>query len=354
MKRHLVWAATLALGVSCAWAQEGQTRLVRLQFADATCLAAMLGGTGLEFTEPNPDRFVLDSIVMAASRLPGAAGRWQRNAAGQSYPGTSGAAPLRLPAGITQPPLAVPQQNALLLRGSADALDRLEEIIALLDKPQAMVNIELTMLDTPEERVEQWGVDFQAMNGNVAVGTVGNAPATGLQLRWALGNLRTLAGWDVRSGRGRNDIGANVTTFDNTPATVSFGETLPFFVSHVTYDLFGNRHVDTEAFAIFAGIELWVHPRITGGDTVTMRIVPTITEATGAVTAPDGSSIPITKTIMTDTQVRVRDGDSLMIGGFQRYADETTQRFRSLLGETRVTRSSHPVLLVTPHIIRPQ
>ena len=354
MNLRLVWPAIIVLCVSGALAQDGQMRLVRLQFADATYLAGLLGGSGPEASEPNPDRFVLESVVQGVSRLPGAAGRWQQNVAGRSYPEASGGGALRLPAGITQPPVAIPQQNALLLRGSADALDRLEEIIGMLDKPQAMVNIELTLLDTPEERVEQWGVDFQAMGDGVGVGTQGNAPPTGLQLRWGMGNLRTLGGWDVHSNRGRDATAANVTTFDNTPATVSFGETLPFFVSHVTYDAWGNRHVDTEPYAIFAGIELWVHPRITGQDTVTMRIVPTITQAAGAVTAPDGGSIPITKTVMTDTQVRVRDGESIVIGGFQRYADGATQTFRSLLGETRVTRSSHPVLVVTPHIIRPQ
>ncbi|MEI6503342.1 MAG: hypothetical protein WCP21_20205, partial [Armatimonadota bacterium] len=188
----------------------------------------------------------------------------------------------------------------------------------------------------------------------VAVGSNANAPAAGPQLRYGVGDLSALLGVDRRRSRGKNVTGANVTTFDNTPATVSFGETLPFFVSHVSYDAFGNRNVGTETYSVFNGIELFVQPRLTANDTVTMRLRPTITEGAGVVTAPDGSNIPITRSVLTDTTVRVGDGQSLVIGGLNRLNDSQLSSFQSLLGEKRVNRSSNPMLIVTPHIIREQ
>jgi len=350
--RALIVALVWIVAATAAMAQDGQIRMVRLNFADAEAIAGLLGGLAPGRTEPNPDVFVYETVVDAVRRLPNDAGRWSQNAGGQSYP-TGGAGALRPPEGLTQPPVAIVQQNSILLRGSADALDQTEEIIRMLDKPQAMVNIDLRMVDDPTEQVQQWGVDFQSFSPNLQVGTVGNAPASGLQVQWGLGDIQALTGLDLRHSRGKYVVGANVTTFNNTPATVSFGQVLPFFVGHVTYDVFGTRHVDYEPNAIFTGIEFWVLPRITANDTVTMHLIPTITDAVGAVTAPDGSSIPITKTVMTDVQVRVPDGQSMVIGGMQRSSDDATQRFRSLLGETKVTRSTHPVLIVTPHIIRP-
>jgi len=341
-------------GIAVAFGQEGFIKIVRLNFADAAYVVSLLGGVAPERAEPNLDAFVYETIAGAVRQLPQAEGQWLSNFLARSFPVSStSSGPIRLPEGLSQPPVAILEQNAILLRGTPEALDRTEEIIALLDKPQAMINIELKLLDDPQEKVREWGLDFQALGGPVAVGSAGNAPATGLQLRYSVANLHALFGWDVRQIQGRNVTGANVTTFNNTPASIAFGQALPFFVSHVTYDFWGNRYVDVEPYVIFTGIELWVHPRLTGGDTVTMRLVPTIVEAMGAVTAPDGSSVPITKHIVTDTQVRVRDGESMIIGGLQRLADETTQRFRSLLGEKRISRSSHPVLIVTPHIIRP-
>lgn len=330
------------------------SRTVGLNYMDATVLAAYLGGVapGGAYSPDNADAFARQTIAQSLARLPQGADRWQYNAAARSYPGSSGGAVLPVPEGLSSPPVALPGQNTLLLRGTGDAVDQTIELIKLLDRPVPMINVELKLVDEPQEVVDEWGVDFQGMGGGVAGGSVGNAPAAGAGLRWGLANVEMLGGLDQRRSRGRNVTGANVTTFNNVPATVSFGETIPFFVSRVSYDLWGNRQVASELYSIFAGIELFVHPRITGDDTITMRLVPTITEAAGLVTAPDGSNLPITKTVQTDTQVRVRDGESLVIAGFDRLNDSQTDRFKKLLGEKTITRSSHPVLIVTPHIIR--
>jgi type II secretory pathway component GspD/PulD (secretin) len=341
----------LLLGALPVLAQQNM-RVLRLNFADATVLASYFGGADLAAPEDTAEVFARETVALAMRRMPAVEGQWLSNSMARSYPGGSMGGALQPPAGLSAPPTAIPAQNALVLRGTTDALDRMEEIIAMLDRPQRMVNIELMLLDEPEEVVEQWGVDFRSFGGDVGVGSVGNAPGAGAFLRYGLGATDLLAGYDRRRTRGRNVTGANVTTFDNNPATISFGEILPFFVSHVSYDWWGNRRVDTEPYSIFTGIELFVHPRITGNDTVTMLIRPTIVEAIGAVTSPDGSTIPITKNIGTETRVRVADGQPLVIGGFSQMRDSTTDRFASLLGETTVKRSSHPVLIVTPHIIR--
>ena len=332
------------------------TRMIRLNFADASAMASWLGGiaAGGKYSPAVAEDFAHRTIATGLRRMPAGEGQWAWNAEGRSYPNEAGGAILPVPEGITQRPVALMDQNALLVSGSSDALDQVEELVRLLDKPMKMVNIELKLVDQPEEQVDEWGIDFQALNGNATAASNGNASAAGPQLRYGVGDLSALLGVDRRSSRGKNVTGANVTTFDNTPATVSFGETMPFFVSHISYDAFGNRHVDTETDSVFNGIELFVHPRITGNDTVTMRLVPTITEGAGVVTAPDGSNIPIPRSVMTDTTVRVQDGQSLVIGGLSRLSDSQLDSFQSLLGEKRINRTSNPMLIVTPHIIREQ
>lgn len=342
--------------LACSLAQAETTRLVQLNFADARLIASYLGGVSPDagYSRNAVEAFARDTIAMGLRRLPGGEGQATWNAQARSYPSEAGGAALPMPEGLTQRPMAIAGQNALLLRGSTEALDRAEELIRMLDKPVQMVNIELKLVDEPVEVVKEWGIDFRGFGDGVAVGSVGNAPAAGVGLRFGVGNLQGLVGFDQRRSRGQKVTSANVTTFDNTPATVSFGEALPFLVSHVTYDWWGNRHVDTQPYSIFAGIELFVHPRITGDDTVTMRLLPTITEAAGAVTAPDGSSIPITQTLLTDTQVRVRDGESMVIGGFNRMNSSQLDSFRTLLREKKISRASNPMLIVTPRILREQ
>jgi type II secretory pathway component GspD/PulD (secretin) len=345
----------LSLVIFCSLARAETTRLRPLNFADASMVAALLGGvaSGGNYSPDNMEHFARDTVAMGLRRLPSGEGQWAQNAEARSYPGDTGAL-LPLPEGISQRPVAIMQQNALLLRGTSEALDQLEELVRLLDRPVPMINVELKLLDQPEQTVDQWGIDFQSFNGAAAAGSAGNAPPTGLMLRYGVANLAGLLGLDRSRNRGNNVTAVNVTTLNDTDAACSFGETLPFFVSHVSYDALGNRHVDSEVYAVFTGVELFVHPRITGNDTVTMRLRPTLTEAAGQVTAPDGGNLPITRSVLTDTVVRIPDGESLVIGGFSRLNDSQMASFRTLLGERRTTSSSHPVLIVTPHIIRPQ
>lgn len=356
MRRYGLLAGLWLLLLSVTFAHAEQVRLIRLNYADATVVAASFGGASTDAVSrrPDPDAFVRESIANALRRLPAADGQWLPAMMARSAPEQGGGPALQVPVGLSQPPVAIPAQNALLVRGSGEAIDQLQEILSLLDRPVPMVSIDCRMVDQPREQVDEWGIDFQAFNGDVAVGTTGNAPVRGLLLHYGVGNLQALIGRDLRNTRGNETTGASVTTFDNTDAFVAFGEDLPFFVSHVTYDWWGTRQVYTEPYSIFTGIEMFVHPRITGDDTVTMHLRPNIVEAAGQVTAPDGSNIPITRRTLTDTTVRVADGQSLVISGFNRLSDSQMDNFRGLLGGRRITRSSNPVLIVTPHIIRPQ
>jgi type II secretory pathway component GspD/PulD (secretin) len=344
----------LLLTTTVSYAQERAVRVIPLQYADATVLAGMLGGVAATRAQTQtPEMFARESITQDARRLPGTEGKWQRHVLGQNLPDSSGGSMLRLPDGLSQSPVAMPAQNALLVQGTPEAVDQLAEMIRLLDRPTPMINIEMKLVDAPEEAAEERGIDFQAVGSGVSGGTSGNVPGSGAQLRWGLANQEALAGWDIRQSASHTTTGTEVTTFNNQPAEVGFGEDLPFFVSSVSYDAFGNRQVTVDPYSIFIGINLFVHPRISGRDTVTMRLVPTLVEAAGMVAAPDGSAIPVTQSILADTQVRVKDGESIVIAGMGHLADSVTDRFRTLLGTKMIRRSSHPMLIVTPHIIRP-
>lgn len=336
------------------YAQGYTMRVFPMQYADAEVVAAYLGGAapGGRYDAGQVDDFAHRSIDTSVRRLRGNESEWMGHLEARSYPADSGGAGIIPPDGLSMRPVALREQNSLVVRGTQQALDEVQELLLILDRPTPMVNIDVQMQDSPTESIEQWGIDLHAVGSGLEGMTRGNVPPGGLQLRWGIGRLAGLAGWDRRSSRGRTATGAQVTTFNNSPAAVRFGEVLPFFVSNVSYDWWGRRHVTMEPWSIFTGIELWVNPRITGDDTVTMHLRPTIVEGAGAVTAPDGSSIPITKTTMTETTVRVKDGESLVIAGFNRMQDSQTERFSSLLGRTTIRRSSNPVLIVTPTIIR--
>lgn len=344
--------------------QPGMT-VIQLKWADAETVAAMFS----DQAPPRADelrgyrqKWVDDLAGRVARRLPRDLSRvqpqWHYASTITSAPreqiGGHGAGAMArfLPEGLAGPPVVLMNQNALLAKGTPAAIDQLRELIALIDVKPRMVNIEAKMVDAPTSRTNEWGIDFGTRAGDLIISSRGNAPATGLQTRFRVGNTDATLGWDRTRSSGQTLTAANLTTTNNFPAIITLGRMMPFFTSSVSYDYFGNRHVDTQVDAIFIGTELFVQPRINSNDTITMFIRPTFIEAVGTVIGPNGMTLPITETVGTETKVTVRDGETIQIGGFERSLQQYNTKFSGFLRGREVSVNSHPTLFVTPRIIR--
>ncbi|MCX7599168.1 MAG: hypothetical protein N2512_09925 [Armatimonadetes bacterium] len=356
-----------------AWAEtaagDGQTmRVFELRRADANYVAALLGG-GRSVADPDEvtRQWAADVVGRALDVLPPPERaeryrpRWLAYAdilpadpPDQQSAAAAFARVLDIPE-LSQPPVALPGRNALLARGTPDALDRLAEIIAFLDKPVPMVNVEVTVKDTPVQVVEGWGIDFHVWNGDVEAASVSNVPGDAATLlRWGRGRADLLLGFEDRVSRARTETGINVTTTSGLPAEVGFGQVLPFFVARVWYDYFGRRHVEYEPDAVFIGLQLWVLPTVLGNDVVRMVLRPTFSYGAGFVASPRGEVIPIVRYQSVATTVDVPDGETMLVGGLRNLRDEAHQRFAGLLHDVRVYDSSNPMMFVTPRILRPE
>jgi type II secretory pathway component GspD/PulD (secretin) len=108
------------------------------------------------------------------------------------------------------------------------------------------------------------------------------------------------------------------------------------------------------------GIILDVTPQIAEDGTIIMNIHPSITDQTGSVTAPDGkSTFPLLSVRETDTTVRVRDGQTIIIAGLMQ--EKTLENYTGfpvldslpLLGglfryKTGTKTKSELVIMITP------
>ena len=260
---------------------------------------------------------------------------------------------LELPEGM-DPPVAVLNQNAVLVHGTVEAIDQFREIVEMLDKPQKMVRIECKLIDAPAQVVDEWGLRFSAANGSVA-GGAGSATATpnSLALRYALARTAVMAGLGRSTSQGLLVSAPSVTTTNMIPAILSIGQTLPYWSGNTTYDAFGNPQTTYNMDAVFVGVELYVLPRINGDNSVTMYLEPTFTDAVGTAVGPDGLTAPITQTLSTATQVTVPDGESIVLGSVPRGQDTLNVSAGGLLGSTHSSDRSNPVMIVTPHVLPP-
>jgi len=373
MKR-LALASIALLGLAAVGsAEEAITRLIQLKYISAQAAAvALTKGSGVgqglpDFGELEAGRKdFLERAFADATRglraprnlaenavypLPGR--RYAEVRIAQAQGDGGGGLGSLLPEGVTVKPVAVPEQNALLVRGTPSAIDQVEEIIRLIDKPAKQVNVACKLLNLSLRTARQWGADlaWRLPNGDLFV--QGPAPGGGTTMRFARGDVSALLAGSVQRSLSNNSVEANVTTTNNTPAVIRAATLIPYVTASVTYNQFGQRQVDYVIDAVATGVELFVIPRINADDTVTMLLRPSFITATGTVVTPDGQALPITQDTSVETQVTVPDGQTLVIGGLPTHNDALeTLGVPIVMRETRTTEETQSLILVSPHIIR--
>ncbi len=323
--------------------------------SDVEYLAGLFWGEDASGAGHFFDDFAQGLIYDAAGQISRYEGRWVQGTAGRSYPSKRRGPSIMLPAGIESPPIVVPQQNSMLVRGTRDAIDRLKELLSMLDLPVDMVNIDVRSVDLPQDEFEGWGINWHLSGGGLRVDGSGTHVAGGSGLRWQRGDAAAALSLLNTSSRGRHTQGANVTTPNNAPAEIAFGETVPFFTSRTEYDEFGFRRATVQQVnSIFIGTELWVLPRINADNSVTVQVEPRLSEWVGEVPIPFGSPIPITRTASVHTTVTVPDGESIVIAGLLRDTDTINRTYGGMFSRYQRRLSSNPVIVLTPKVIRHQ
>ncbi len=282
---------------------------------------------------------------------------------GGGYGGYGGGAGVSLPLGM-EPPLAILDQNVLLVHGTQEAIDKFREILAFFDKPTKQVQIEARFVEVQTSRDKAFGIDWFVADGSAEFFNLGFAPGEGTSVgRIRRGRfeaeLRTL----LTEGRAELINAPRVTAQNNMEASVDFTTEIPYFYATVSYNEFGQRTVDFETETVSVTQSLYVTPRILEDDTVVLRLEPEIDDQVGTVIGPNGEHLPIVSTQTAYTQVRVADGDTIVIGGFTRTNEDVNVRKTPLLhslpiignlfrSRTVSRRRSELLIFVTPTILR--
>ena len=150
-----------------------------------------------------------------------------------------------------------------------------------------------------------------------------------------------------------------ISTLNNQKAIIRVGDQDVFFITGaVATESTVTQTV--QPMTIDVGIILDVTPQIAEDGTIIMNIHPSITEKTGEKVTPDGqTTFPLLSVRETDTTVRVRDGQTIIIAGLmqeKRQATHTGVPFLQslpLLGglfrhKAETKRTSELVIMITP------
>jgi type IV pilus assembly protein PilQ len=221
--------------------------------------------------------------------------------------------------------------NTMIITDTQRRLDDMLALVQTLDRQTPQVMIESRIVEASRNFLRDLGIQLGANTtqttdrnfpSTVAVGgsatpANGNflvdlpaavATGSGGAISFALAGANTLL--NVRlsalesSGRGKIVTNPKIATLDNTEATIQSGRRIP-------YETVSQEGTQTE-FAD-ASISLRVTPHITADGYINMKIQATKNEADFANTSSNG--VPTILTREASTEMLVKDGDTVVIGG---------------------------------------
>lgn len=272
----------------------------------------------------------------------------------------------------------VKSQNALMAAGSYDVLDAISQYVEKMDLPVAQILIEVLVVDMDIEKGHNHGLNLlfgkasknmgsetlfpnidqtlnakqtQSVVNGIGLGDVIHVPKDMVTKISAMEQEKIL---DVKAR-------SQIATLNGETAVLTIGQTQYYMMSsEVDYNQ-GDAVTSktTQRFEqIEANSNITVTPYVTGEGEITCEIVPDFSEPEGSFS----SDVPPTlNKRYVKSSVRLRDGETIVLGGMVKESVSDVHRQVPLLGSIpvigwlfknveRVKSKSQLLIFVTPHI----
>lgn len=349
------------------------TRMFRLSYADAESVTDVLRGVlGQGESADNPvarslSEGAANPFSRMQSQLPAAL---PNSAAATGAGGTSGAtAPTQpqmsvqsapTPQGFSTPELTVqpaPELNAVVVRGTPQAIASIEPLIADLDvrRPQVLIEAAIAEItgDDAEALAIQLGTSALALDQVEGVGTsfsqvgaplggvngilallgvpAGALLGEGLTANIAFGDDFSLLVQALGVSTRANLLSTpQITTLDNVVGEIVVGQNVPFVTGSVLTDSTNVRPYTTiERKDV--GITLRILPRVNAGDTIRLQVNQEASSIASATVS--GASDLITNRRAINTTVLADNGETIVLGGLISDDYQDVRRQVPILGD---------------------
>ncbi|MCX8957616.1 type III secretion system outer membrane ring subunit SctC [Erwinia psidii] len=214
------------------------------------------------------------------------------------------------------------RNNALLIRDDDKRRDEYSQLIAKIDVPQNLVEIDAVILDIDRTALNRLEANWQATLGGVTGGT---SLMSGSGTLFVSDFKRFFADIQALEGEGTASIVANpsVLTLENQPAVIDFSQT-----AYITAT--GERVADIQP--VTAGTSLQVTPRAVGYEGHSSIQLMIDIEDGQLETNSDGQATGMKRGTVS-TQALISENRALVLGGF--HVEESGDRARRipLLGD---------------------
>lgn len=238
------------------------------------------------------------------------------------------------------------RSNTIIVSGAADLVETARSLLTQIDRPGRQVVFEVRVTDVkPIDDNSNVGVQFGGTG--FGAGAVAQFPYT---LTKSSVTINAQINALVQSGHAHVLATPRIATVNNREASLLIGESYPIVTvnQQTGFPTVNNVNI---------GVQLRVTPTIGEDGTITAELHPEFSAILGF-----NASFPIIANRKVDSTVRVRDGETIVLGGlFQETSSETISKFPFLgdlpiLGQFfRNKAASHErdevVFFITPHII---
>ncbi len=261
--------------------------------------------------------------------------------------------------------------SAIIVTDYPEVLDKLETIIAQLDRPSPQIAIEAKFIETTLTGDDMYGINWSLrtaftteipdLNKEMAI----PVPPPPLYYKGLLLGKLSLAqlsaALEIMQTRGKSRLIANpkTITLDNQTAEINMGVSVPLRSVRVDPQTQERIYTWTEKFI---PIGLKVTPHTTSDGMINMEIEPKVEAITGWQGSADDMR-PVTVRREAKTQVVVKEGEVVVIGGLIKDEETRVKSKIPILGDipilgpmlfsqTNIKREKSELLIfIIPHII---
>ncbi len=228
-----------------------------------------------------------------------------------------------LPAGIDYV-LTYDLDNSLIVRGDDEGIEELKTIISKLDIPPKQIMIEARFVSIATSELESLGINWSLSRLSTSFATE-FAPAGNIAIGFANGNLMANLKTQLTKSHGKLINAPIITTMNNIPASIGFQTQVPYLSSTTVFSQTGNASSASATYFLPITSQLYVLPRINNADnSITVQIMPQISDIEKFVDTGANGSIPIVNTQFVQTQRRVGNGETIVLGGLIRKDDQNS------------------------------
>ncbi len=281
--------------------------------------------------------------------------------------------------------------NKILLITSPKVISDVQKVIEQVDRPALQIVLECRMIEVAVDDEQQLGLDWNRLsqlstvvsespvdaNGN-RLNSEGALSLTGIDpsqrgrvpttMPYYPLESRRLGYWskqvsafeialDLLLKRGRAEVLANssIATLNNKEAAIQVVDEIPYIARS------GGVGGQVQIEQTTVGVRLMVRPKINSDGYITTDIIPELSSIFQFIESQD-TQLPWVKRRISHTTIRIKDGETVIIGGLLGIESSKTVHRLPFLGDlpfigslfrhtADLTRKTDLIIQVTPHIL---